>query len=52
MPVPENEVLPKQESTETTIQSDQSLSNKTGAWIKHHYLALINIALAIYAFCL
>lgn len=50
MPVPENEVLPKQESTETTIQSDQSLSNKTGAWIKHHYLALINIALAIYAF--
>lgn len=50
MPVPDNQVLPKRQNGTSEIQSNQSLSNKMGPWIKRHYLALINIALAIYAF--
>ena len=50
MPATGNEVLPNSKSASPEVQSDQKLSSKIGSWVKRHYLAVINIALAIYVF--
>ena len=50
MPDPQKEVPPNSLSAVSELNSDLSLSQKVGSWLKKHYLHLINIALAIYLF--
>ncbi len=48
MPVTGKDFQQPNLNAEDTSRSEQSLSNKIGNWLKHHYLALINAVLAIY----
>ena len=48
MPAPENKGSPNSQIAESKLSDDQSLSKKSGSWLKRHYLTLINVALAVY----
>lgn len=48
MPAPGKDVLQPSQRAEERQNPEQSLSGKVGSWLKRHYLALINTALAIY----
>jgi uncharacterized membrane protein len=48
MPASESEVLPKKDRVNPVPEHEESLSTRIGVWLRRHYLALINIALAVY----
>lgn len=48
MSASESEVLPSKDRVDPVPEHEESLSTRIGGWLRSHYLALINIALAVY----
>ena len=48
MPASEKGILPETVKIDSVPGQEQSLSTRIGVWLRRHYLALINIALAVY----